>query len=208
MGRSSITATGQPSDNCHLNVWKLSISRSPLERTAIALIRRLPNFVQDIVAGFLPGLFLPDRVVLKKTKKGWEEEFENEKSMYERLESLQGRIIPKFYGEATCEEGRALIFSEVVGIMPWEQKAPPLDAEQFKELVEVAFQELNVFGLAYDDVKLDNMIMTEGGVVLVDLESLYDPGPEHREFCFDSDREQVLVVYNRYLKNYEAGDCW
>lgn len=208
MGYSAITATGQPNDNLHLNVWKLSICRSSVERTAIGLIRRLPKCFQDLIARFLPGLFLPDRIVLKKTKPGWEEEFENEKSTYERLESLQGRVIPKFYGEAKCEGSRALIFSEVVGIMPWEQPVPPLGVDEFMGLVEVVFQEFNAFGLAYDDVKLDNMIMVGDRVVLVDLESVYEPETEDKRFVFNSDRDQLMVVYKRYLDNYEDDDGW
>lgn len=142
-------------------------------------------------------------MVLKKVKPGWLEEFENEKTMYERLQSLQGSMIPRFYGEAKFEGTRALILSEVVGIMPWEQKLPPLQCEEFKELVEAAFRKLNAFGLAYDDIKLDNMILVQNRVVLVDLESVYEPSPEDMEYCFYSDRCQLEVVYNRFLDNYE-----
>ncbi|KPM42285.1 hypothetical protein AK830_g4282 [Neonectria ditissima] len=174
LGHSIVSATGKANDSKHLNVVHLSILRSPFERTLLALILRLPIFLQTLIATIFPGLFLPHRVVLKKVKPGWLEEFENEKLMYERLQSLQGRVIPKFYGEAQFEGTRALILSEVVGIMPWEQRLPPLQADEFKELVEVAFQELNAFGLAYDDVKLDNMIIVQDRVVLVDLESVYE----------------------------------
>jgi hypothetical protein len=47
-------------------------------------------FLQTLIATNFPGFFLPDRVVLKKMKPGWLEEFDNEKTMYERLQSLQG----------------------------------------------------------------------------------------------------------------------
>lgn len=46
--------------------------------------------------------------------------------MYERLQGLQGYVIPGLYGEAKFEGTRALVLSEVVGIIPWEQKLPPL----------------------------------------------------------------------------------
>ncbi|KAH6976634.1 hypothetical protein EDB80DRAFT_305601 [Ilyonectria destructans] len=201
LGHSIVSATGKANDSKHLNVVHLSILRSPFERTLMVLILRLPIFLQTLIATIFPGLFLPDRVVLKKVKPGWLEEFENEKLIYERLQILQGRVIPKFYGEAQFEGTRALILSEVVGIMPWEQKLPPLQADEFKELVEVAFQELNAFGLAYDDIKLDNMILVQDRVVLVDLESVYEVPLEHREYVFNSDRIQLMVVYKRYLDN-------
>lgn len=202
-----MTAIGEPNDRKHHNVLRLSIIRSPLQRTLANLLLHLPVFLQASIAAIFPGFFLPDRLVLKKAKEGWLEEFENEKLMYERLQSLQGRVIPIFYGETECEGARALVLSEVTGIMPWEQKLPPLEARQFTELVETAFQELNALGLAYDDVKLDNLILVQDRVVLVDLESVYEPSLEHREYVFNSDRIQLGVVYQRYLDNcYDDDD--
>lgn len=198
-----MSAIGEPNDRKHHNVLRLSIIRSPFQRTLMELLLLLPTFLQAPIAAVFPGFFLPERVVLKKAKEGWLEEFENEKHMYERLESLQGQVIPRFYGEAKCEGARALILSEVVGIMPWEQKVPPLESDEFMDLVETVFRELNAFGLAYDDVKLDNFILVEDRVVLVDLESAYEPLPEQRKNVFNSDRIQLGVVYQRYLDNYE-----
>lgn len=206
LGHSIVSATGTANDSKHLNVVHLLIHRGHFERMLIVLILWLPIFIQTIIATIFPGLFLPDRVVLKKVKPGWLEEFDNEKHIYERLQSLQGRVIPHYFGEAQFEGTRALILSEVVGIMPWEQKLPPLQADEFKELVEVAFQELNAFSLAYDDIKLDNMILVQDRVVLVDLESVYEVPLEHREYVFNSDRIQLMVVYKRYLDNCYEDD--
>ncbi|KAH6962409.1 hypothetical protein BKA56DRAFT_636733 [Ilyonectria sp. MPI-CAGE-AT-0026] len=206
LGHSIVSATGKANDSKHLNVVHLSIIRMPFERMLIVLILWLPIFLQTIIATVFPGLFPPDRVVLKKVKPGWLEEFENQKHIYERLQSLQGRVIPYFYGEAQFEGTRALILSEVVGIMSWEQNLLPLQADEFKELVEVAFQELNAFGLAYDDIKLDNMILVQDRVVLVDLESVYEVPLEHKEYVFNSDRIQLMVVYKRYLDNCYEDD--
>ncbi|RSL54194.1 hypothetical protein BHE90_010152 [Fusarium euwallaceae] len=207
LGHNIVSAIGTPNDRKHHNVLRLSIIRSPLQRTLMNLLLLLPIFLQVPIAAMFPGFFLPDRLVLKKAKEGWLEEFENEKLMYERLQSLQGRVIPRLYGEAECEGARALILSEITGIMPWEQKLPPLQADQFKELVETAFRELNALGLAYDDVKLDNLILVQDRVVLVDLESVYEPSSEQREYVFNSDRIQLEVVYQRYLDNcYDDDD--
>ena len=159
-----------------------------------------------LVMTAFPAFFLPDRVVLKKTKPGWLEEFDNEKRMYRRLEHLQGRMIPKLYGEAEFEGARALILSEVVGIMPWEQQRPPLEVDEFKKLVEVVFGELNAVDLGYEDIKLDNFIMVQDRIVLVDLESVYEPKPEDREYSFNSDRIHLGVIYKRYLDNYDKDD--
>ena len=203
-GRSIISGTGETIDG-HPNVLRLTVLRSPFEQTLIALALRLPTFLQALIAILAPGLFLPQRIVLKKPKPGWQEEFENEKIMFQRLQSLQGHEIPKYYGEAKLEGTCALVLSEVVGIMPWEQ-FPPLPADEFKALVEVVFEKINAFGLAYDDVNLDNMILVDDQVVLVDLESLYEPLVEEREYVFSSDRRQLMVVYNRYLDNISDDD--
>ncbi|KAH8656434.1 hypothetical protein BGZ61DRAFT_540888 [Ilyonectria robusta] len=206
LGYSTVSAIGEANDNKHLNVLRLSIIRDPFERTIIALILSLPAFLQQLIAAIFPGFFLPDRVVLKTAKPGWLEEFDNEKHMYERLQSLQGRVIPKFYGEAESEGGRTLILSEVVGILPWEQQRPPLEPEKFKKLVDIAFHELNVFGLGYEDIKLDNFILVQDHIVLVDLESVYEPKSEDREYAFHCDRAHVEVVYQRYLNHYDDDD--
>lgn len=110
-------------------------------------------------------------------------------------------MIPKFYGEATVERTRALVLSEVDGIMPWEQKLPRLGMDEFKARVEVAFRALNSFGLVYDDLTLGNMILLPDRVVLVDLESVGAPAEEDKEYCFNSDRAHLEVVYWRYLDN-------
>ncbi|KAI8710784.1 hypothetical protein NCS52_01538200 [Fusarium sp. LHS14.1] len=206
LGYNVVSAIGTPNDRKHHNVLRLSIIRSPLQRTLMNILLLLPTFLQVPITAKFPGFFLPDRLVLKKAKEDWLEEFENEKHMYKRLQSLQGRVIPRLYGETECEGARALILSEITGIMPWEQKTPPLKADQFMELVEPAFREINTLGLAYDDVKLDNLILVQDRVVLVDLESVYEPSLKHREYVFNSDRRQLEVVYQRYLDNYDDDD--
>lgn len=162
-------------------------------------------FLQSLPRALFPGLFLPDRVVLKRLKPDWIDEFDNEKRIYKRLENLQGRMIPQLYGEARFEGTRALVLSEVIGIMPWEQELPPLRLEEFKALVEVVFRELNVLGLGYEDISMGNFIIAKDRVVLVDLESVYEAEPENREYMFNSDRIQLGTVYQRYLDNYENG---
>ena len=58
---------------------------------------------------------LPTVVIVKKMKDGWHDEFEQEKEAYERLKSLQGSVIPTFFGEGTFNGSPIIIISEVVG---------------------------------------------------------------------------------------------
>lgn len=60
-----------------------------------------------------PGL--PRTVILKQQKDGWEEEFQNEIHVYDRLKELQGAVIPRFLGQGSFNGLPALILSEVVG---------------------------------------------------------------------------------------------
>ncbi|RSL69357.1 hypothetical protein CEP53_002247 [Fusarium sp. AF-6] len=169
---STISAIGEANDSEHPSALRLSIIRSRLDHIIIALILRLPMFLQSLPRTLFPGFFLPDRVILKRLKPDWLDEFENEKRIYERLKNLQGRMIPRLYGEARFEGTRALVLSEVHGIMPWEQELPPLKLEEFKALVEVVFRELNVLGLGYEDIPMGNFIIAKDRIVLVDLESV------------------------------------
>ncbi|RSL50051.1 hypothetical protein CEP51_015396 [Fusarium floridanum] len=205
MRLSTISAIGEANDSEHPNVLRLSIIRRRLDHIIIALILRLPMFLQSLPRALFPGFFLPDRVILKRLKPDWLDEFDNEKRIYERLKNLQGRMIPRLYGEARFEGTRALVLAEVLGIMPWEQELPPPKLEEFKALVEVVFRELNVLGLGYEDISMGNFIIAEDRVVLVDLESVYEAEPEDREYMFNSDRVQLGTVYQRYLDNYENG---
>lgn len=148
-----------------------------------------------------PSLLLPNHIVVKKRKPDWNEEFENERNMYQRLKSLQGSVIPRFYGDAICEGSPALILSEVVGVLPFQQKLPPLPREEFQKRVESALEELRKFGLSYDDVKLDNMLLVEKQLVFVDLESVSESSPEDSDALFESGVYNIMLGYDRYLRN-------
>lgn len=63
---------------------------------------------------------LPDTVVFKGLKPDWDDEFDNEVRMYDRLQPILGTVVAVFYGVATgCgeagEEERALVLSDVGG---------------------------------------------------------------------------------------------
>ena len=201
-----MSAVGEAIDSGHPGVLRLTVLRSPFERALTTLIFKLPSLIQQFIRFFFPGFFLPDCVVLKKLKPNWDEEFDNEKLMYQRLASLQGDVIPKFYGETKFEGSRALVLSEVVGVLPIKQKLPPLEPKEFQRRVEAAFRELAAFDLAYDDVKLDNMIMVEDRIVLVDLESVWEPEPHKREYAFKSYVSHAMLVYDRYLNSLDDDD--
>ncbi|RSL80167.1 hypothetical protein CEP52_017426 [Fusarium oligoseptatum] len=202
MGLSLVSAIGTPHSDIHRNVMHLSIVRGVLERKVRSFLGRFPR-LQAAIAWVFPAFALPDNVVLKKEKPNWEEEYDNENAMYKRLHSLQGRTIPRFYGEAVFEGARAMVLSRIEGIYPFEQPLPPLPADDFMKLGEEALSEINAFGLSYDDVKLDNFLLVQGRIVIVDLESVYEPNVDDAQVLFECERIELRTLYDRYLKNYD-----
>ncbi|KAM6540281.1 hypothetical protein FALCPG4_002002 [Fusarium falciforme] len=200
LGWSTICAIGSQNDSYHPNVLRLSIIRGSFDRVVIALFRWLPLVIQSLAKSVIPGYFLPSRIVVKKLKLGWNDEFKNEKSMYERLLSLQGRLIPKCFGETTVHGSHVLIFSEVNGIESCNQKFPCLEPLEFQRRVEEAFAGLAKYGLAYGDLKLDNLLLVGDRVVIVDLESVWEDTPDEIEYANETHVEHLISMYERHLE--------
>lgn len=124
--------------------------------------------------------------MLKRQKKGWGEEFESEKAVYQRLAPLQGTVIPSYYGEAECPAtnytaGRALVFSSVGGIGLYEDAAGGLDTEHVESMLLDSLHSLASLGVAHDDSKLDNYRLVGDRIMVIDFDSSYiledgDPG--------------------------------
>ncbi|KAK7420623.1 hypothetical protein QQZ08_010315 [Neonectria magnoliae] len=170
---NTVSAVGDWSDREHPNVLHLTILRSSFDRAVISTLLALPYTVQNLARALVPGYFLPSRVVLKKMKPEWDDEFDNEVCMYERLRPVQGHLIPICYGLAWCDGKRALVLSVVNGLLPFEQPLDsPLDAAEFCHRLRVAYSELGTFGLMYGDPKLDNYLLVDDRIVIVDLESV------------------------------------
>ncbi|RTE80464.1 hypothetical protein BHE90_005072 [Fusarium euwallaceae] len=199
LGWSTVSAIGNQNDSYHPNVLRLSIIRSSFDHSVIALFRRLPLVIQSLVKSVVPSYFLPSRIVIKKLKPDWSDEFKNEKSMYERLLSLQGSLIPTCFGETTVHNTRALILSEVNGVEACNQEFPCLEPSEFQRRIEEAFAELAKFGLAYGDIKLDNFLLVGDRVVIVDLESVWEDTPDEIEYANETHIEHLISMYERHL---------
>lgn len=92
MGHSVFSATGGINDYSYPNVLQLSINRSPFGHALAFLASRLPRFLQRTISFIWPSLLLPDRIVVKKLKRDWDEEFENERNVYKRLKALKATL--------------------------------------------------------------------------------------------------------------------
>lgn len=123
--------------------------------------------------------------------------------MYSQLQALQGQTIPWCFGDASCDGTRALVLSEIDGVVPFEQESSAIDADEFQRRLEAAFGELAAFGLVHGDPKLDNFLLVKDKIVVVDLESLEQDSPENIEFFSDAKIEHLVERYEAYLESRE-----
>lgn len=180
----------------HPNVLTATLRPRFLYGILVAIVCRLPSCLQALLRHFWPILFLPKRFILEK-KNGWDDEFDNEKAMYARLEAFQGVLIPICYGEVEFEGSRALVMSVIDGRKLSE--VTDLTVERVKELAESALLPLQHHGVVPDDMKLDNFILVRGDrLVLIDLEHVDEP--DIPEEMTETAKSAVLML----LDNYKA----
>ncbi|KAJ5573532.1 uncharacterized protein N7459_007959 [Penicillium hispanicum] len=125
-------------------------------------------------------------VIVKQQKDGWEEEFVLEKEAYERLNELQGVLIPQLYGQGSFNGLPALILSDVEGLTLYDyvRNTPNVQEDTLnvlETLLRDALKELYEHGAEYWDQKLDNFLFCDNGdlgsakVKVVDLEEIHFP---------------------------------
>ena len=123
--------------------------------------------------------------------------------MHSQLQALQGQTIPRCYGEARCDGTRALVLSEIDGVVPFNQESSAIDADEFQRRLEAAFGELAAFGLVHGDPKLDNFLIVKDRIMIVDLESLEKDDPDNIEFFSDARISHLRERYEAYLEGRE-----
>ncbi|KAJ5577138.1 hypothetical protein N7535_004064 [Penicillium sp. DV-2018c] len=117
-------------------------------------------------------------VIIKGMKDGWHDEFENEKKAYQRLESLQGSVIPTFFGQGTFNGSPVIVISEVVGktLHALAHSGVPIFLDKLRFKLEKAMCLVHSCGAEYLDQRLDNFLLCDTGeVMIVDLESVEFP---------------------------------
>lgn len=148
------------------------------------------------------GLFVDDGQIVSK-----EEEFENEKAMYRRLKSAQGRIVPEFYGEAKCEGKRALVVSLLPGVTLRNQTKPRLSVEEFTERITVLIRDMERYSLIHTDTKLSNIMLVDGRIMFIDLEWVEEPDPNDLDYyCSDVAIPSYVRIYKEYLQGADKAD--
>ena len=118
--------------------------------------------------------------------------------MYARLRSLQGHVIPVYYGEVQCEDAPAIIMEEVQGEVPFGQEKPFLPLDEFRRRLEVLLEALRSFGVMVDDVKLANNLLLDDKVVFVDLESFWEPDKDDWECFYRITIKELIDLYREF----------
>lgn len=121
---------------------------------------------------------LPTVVIIKKIKDDWHDEFEHEKEAYKRLESLQGSVIPTFFGQGTFNGSPVIVISEVVGKTLYDlaHSGVPISLDELQRRLEKVMWLLHSCGVEYLDQRLDNFFLCDTGeVMIVDLEQVRFP---------------------------------
>ncbi|OAA63631.1 Protein kinase-like domain protein [Niveomyces insectorum RCEF 264] len=203
LGLTWVHADAELFDEVFPHVMRLSIVPRPWDRLVRRIFSWLPSSLYSMAKTYIPGPFLPPRVALKKLQKDTEshvELFENEQAMYRRLQPLQGKVIPYFYGEATCEGKRAIVLSVVDGVVALKQEKPRLSIEELQQRLRVVAVAMEPYRIVYGDPKLGNLILVEDRVMLVDLEYAWEPDGDLTRYI------NVLIgsfsfEYNRYLNS-------
>ncbi|KAB8261762.1 hypothetical protein BDV32DRAFT_148087 [Aspergillus pseudonomiae] len=116
-------------------------------------------------------------IIIKQQKEDWEEEFKDEEIAYNKLEALQGKVIPYFYGQGYFDGLPALILSDINGV-PLSDLARNNDEvseDLLKAYLEKVFKQFSKYGALYRDQKLDNFLLCVDKVMAVDLERVEFP---------------------------------
>ncbi|CAG8368001.1 unnamed protein product [Penicillium salamii] len=117
-------------------------------------------------------------VIIKQQKDGWEEEFGFEKEAYEKLNRLQGTVIPVSYDQGSFNGLPALILSDIAGttLHDLARSKTKIEDESLEKELGAALKELYEHGAEHWDQKMDNFLFCDNGkVMIVDLEDVQFP---------------------------------
>ncbi|KAM6520135.1 hypothetical protein FALCPG4_013686 [Fusarium falciforme] len=131
-----------------------------------------------------------------------------EKAAYEKLEPVQGSVIPRCFGQIEYDGKRALILSDIGGYCIATPEGAVLDEKDFRPLLKKALTSISKPGVSHNDNKLDNFhLVTEDGkdrVMIVDLE-MVDTGLSEADFAFAAEASEDFLIqqYRQHLECME-----
>lgn len=195
----------------HPNVLRLTIHTPPYARFMRTILPTLPVILSSHLKPMFSNWTLPDDVILKKQKNGWEEEFENERAAYDKLRCLQGHVIPVLFGQVNYNGVRALILSDIGGASMAEAGGALLeDGEILNEtdlqiMLYEALGAMAACGISHDDIKLDNFRRVERAgkraIMVIDLERVDEvKSQKDGELMTRSAVDMLVRQYQEHVK--------
>lgn len=195
----NLSPTATLADDVHQNVLRLQVQPSVAQSVIQAVVGCLPSAIRTWFESSLPEWTLPSRLILKKHKEGWDDEFEMEKATYTKLRSLQGIVISRLFGELRYDNTRALLLSDIGGVCLATPEGSLLELADFRRLLYQALTTLSHFKILQEDVKLDNFHLTNDKVMIVDLEKVSEESlsDEDLDFGIKSAVDSLAAFYER-----------
>lgn len=173
-----VVASGNPVHHNYPHVLRLTIHMSLWAR-AVRAVQSTLLLTLGLNSVF-PEWSLPDNVILKMQKNGHEENFDAERSAYDKLACLQGHVIPVLFGQIDYNGTYALLLSDTRGSSMAEPEGILLedgDVLSETELQNMLYQTLGTiaaFRLSQDDIKRDHFRRVDHlngrAIMVVDLE--------------------------------------
>lgn len=199
-----ITAAAAISFDTHPNVLRLHVP--PTQRLVKKAIQLLPLYLRNWFETTFPEWNLPSRLVLKKYKEGWDEEFDTEIATYELVKPLQGIVVPKCYGELEYEGTRALLLSDVGGHNVATPEGSIAREPDFRRMLHTAFDALARFDVRHGDLKLDNLHVVGNKIMVLDLERVDLEPLSKEELAWDvNDMTDHIAERYRWNQSYLWG---
>lgn len=154
---------------------------------------------------------LPTTIVVKKMKEDWEDEFEQEIQIYDRLKDLQGIAIPVFFGRGTFNYYPVIILSEIIGrtLKDIAHSNLTICQKELRRQLEKPINLLYSCGAEYLDERLDNFFLCDaGGIMIVDLEQIefpVDVGDRFKESINFGGVGSILYLFNKIRERKAQG---
>ncbi len=199
-GTRTVHASAASVDGVHQNVLRLQVQPSLAQQLVLLLTGLLlPAAVRVWFEASFPEWTLPRRLILKQQKEGWDEEFEAEKDMYATLRPLQDAVIPRYFGEVTYQDKRAILLSDIGGAALATPEGLLLEVPDLRRMMQQAVGAVGRFGRVHDDSKLDNYHVVGDRIMIVDLERMSEPvaDQEHLDFLVRAEVDHVARRYEQ-----------
>lgn len=162
------------------------------------------SFARPWIRIIFPEWFLPDNVVLKPRRKGEEEFFDTELKAYRYLESAQGTLVPKLYGQVGYNGTKALLLQDLGGIPLASPEGAMLELGKVSELLQECFLALHRLGVHQLDPNPGNYQLVGEKLMALDFGDVdFDLSEDDKQYFMMTRISSILKYYRELQLFYE-----